>query len=88
MADKRCEKHPGWSADECVWCGHARESVHVTTNDWCRGIWEHIDPKNPHLKIDSKEHLIRECEKHGVMPRALMKHKSQGKGYEIRRRIA
>lgn len=88
MVDKMCEIHPGWPADECVWCGHKPETVHIATDDWCQGEWEHIDKDNPHLRIDSKEHLIRECEKHGVMPRALMKPKSQGRGWEVRKRLA
>lgn len=84
-----CPKH-GFSATSfCPHCDVAKpnETVHINTYDWVRqGTWEHIDSNLPHLKIDSKEDLIRECEARGLYPKALMKPKSQGKGFEISRR--
>jgi len=45
---------------------------------WCHGWYEHID-HNP-IKIESKQHLINECNKRGMVARAFSKRKSQGKG--------
>ena len=82
-----CKKHPNWPIDECVWCGHKASTPHIATEEWIRqGTWEHIDPKNPNLKFNSKAELIAACDKFGVMPRAFMKPKSQGRGYETQRR--
>ena len=53
------------------------------SGDWVKGWYEHID-KEP-IYIDSKKQLAHECEKRGVYAKALMKPKSQGKGYEHRR---
>ena len=55
----------------------------INTGEWAKGWYEHIDT-NP-VYIDSKAHLKRECEKRGLVARALAKHKSQGKGLEHKR---
>ena len=64
--------------------GNYRSSVEGkrTNNqrDWIRGYWENIGPNS--IFIQDKYHLKRECEKHGVMAKAFMKRKSQGKGWE------
>ena len=72
----------GEYCDKCV--SEKNEATAVHTNDWVKGYWEHIGPEP--IYIESKEQLIRECEKRGVMPRAFMKPKSQGPGFEIARR--
>ncbi len=78
-----CPKHGFFKTDHCPKC--SQESEHKTasihTHDWVRGVWEHIGPEP--IYIESKEHLFRECEKRGVIPRAFMKPKSIGQGYEI-----
>jgi len=51
------------------------------SHDWVKGVWTDIGPEP--IKIESKEHLFRECEKRGVMPRAFIKPRSQGVGFEI-----
>lgn len=76
----------GWWTRVCK-CSADGHTVGVITHDWVKqGDWEHIDPKQPHMRIDSKEHLLAECEKRGLLPKAFMKPKSQGKGYELKRR--
>lgn len=51
---------------------------------WCHGWYEHIDI-NP-IYIESKKHLLHECEKRDLYPRAFIKHRSRhGKGLTIRR---
>jgi hypothetical protein len=77
-----CPRHGYKKGDHCEECVESAQSTTaIHTHDWVRGYWEHID-KEP-IYIESKEHLIHECEKRGVMPRAFMKPKSQGKGFEI-----
>jgi hypothetical protein len=80
-----CPKHGFSKSDHCPKCHkEVEETTAVHTHDWVKGTWEHIGPEP--IKIESKEHLIRECEKRGVMPRAFMKPKSRGQGFEIARR--
>lgn len=75
-----CEKHPNWPAETCVWCTGHKDNIKINTGEWVSGWYEHID-RNP-IYIHSKSHLAHECEKRGLLARALMKPKSQGKGYE------
>jgi len=78
-----CPSHGYVKGDHCPKCAEnaARDTVHIKTDEWVKGMWEHIDTKP--IYIESKAHLFHECEKRGVMPRAFMKPKSQGRGYEI-----
>jgi hypothetical protein len=78
-----CPKHGYVKGNYCPNCAEVQpnEAVAVHTHDWVKGVWEHIAPEP--IKIESKEHLIRECEKRGVMPRAFMKPRSRGAGFEI-----
>lgn len=52
----------------------------VRKENWVEGWWENID-KTP-LYIKDKEHLKRECNKRGLIPKCFAKPKSQGKGLE------
>ena len=61
-----------------------RSDFMVNTERWVAGVYEHI-AEEP-IYIRDKQHLFAECDKRGVVPRAFMKRKSQGKGIEIRRR--
>lgn len=61
-----------------------RKSVHYKSGDCYKGWYEHIDTEP--IYIESKQHLRRECEKRGVLAKALLKPKSQGKGWEMSRR--
>ena len=82
-----CPKHQKFfSNDHCPLCEKevSVEATAVHTHDWVKSVWEHIGPEP--IKIESKEHLFRECEKRGVIPRAFMKPKSTGPGFEIARR--
>jgi len=84
-----CPKHGFSATPTCPHCIEegVKDTVHINTYDWVRsGEWEHIDPDLPHMRIDSKEQLKVECEKRGLIPKAFMKPKSQGKGWEIARR--
>lgn len=77
-----CPRHGYTRGDHCPKCAKeeaAAPAVH--THDWVKGVWTDIAPEP--IYIESKEHLFRECEKRGVMPRAFMKPKSQGQGFEI-----
>ena len=80
-----CAKHGFFRAATCPKCSHNEETgPAVHTDEWVKSTWEHIGPEP--IKIESKEHLFRECEKRGVIPRAFMKPKSSGPGFEIARR--
>ena len=80
-----CSKHGFKKGDTCDECESSKpkDTVNINTGDWARGWYEHLghDP----VYIESKEHLKRECEKRGLLARALMKPRSRGKGYEHRR---
>ena len=64
--------------------GTSRHSVEgkrvARSGDYVRGWWENID-KEP-IWIEDKEHLKRECQKRGVIPKIFAKRQSQGKGLE------
>lgn len=73
----------GWWEKVCK-CSPDGHTVGVITHEWIKkGTWEHIDPKNPNMRIESKAQLMRECQKRGLIPRAFMKPRSlSGKGVE------
>ena len=81
----------GESCPECI-TERKKNTLYITTYDWIKqGVWEHIDPRNPDLRFNSKDELLDYCEKmsneeRDLIPKAFMKPKSQGKGYEIKRR--
>lgn len=80
-----CPSHGFVKADHCPKCREeSNKTAAVHTHDWVKGVWTDIAPEP--IYIESKEHLFRECEKRGVMPRAFMRPKSQGQGFEIARR--
>jgi hypothetical protein len=71
----------------CGWwdrfCHCSSVSLNIIDHSWVsRDTWEHIDPKLPRMKIESKKQLIHECEKRGLLCKAFMKPRSQGKGFE------
>jgi hypothetical protein len=77
-----CSKHGFFKSGYCKMCEHdMKQATAIHTHDWVKGIWTDIAPEP--IYIESKEHLFRECEKRGVMPRAFMKPRSQGAGFEI-----
>jgi hypothetical protein len=77
-----CPVHGYIRGDHCPKCAESStQGINVITDDWVKGVWTDIGPEP--IKIESKEHLFRECEKRGVMPRAFMKPKSRGNGFEI-----
>lgn len=61
-------------------------NINPITHSWVsQGEWEHIDPRNPHLRFNNKKELIDYCKKmsnseRDLIPKAFMKPKSQGKG--------
>jgi hypothetical protein len=54
----------------------------VNEDEWINGTWEHLGPEPVHITGGRKQ-LVEECKKVGLFPKALMKPKSQGKGWEI-----
>lgn len=80
-----CPKHGYSQGDHCPKCAEdkPKNTLNINTEEWVEGWYEHIGPEP--IYIESKKQLFEECEKHGNMPRAFLKPKSQGKGYEIRR---
>jgi hypothetical protein len=77
-----CPQHGYTRGEHCPKCEQSDASTtSVHTHDWVKGVWTDIAPEP--IYIESKEHLFRECEKRGVMPRAFMKPKSRGNGFEI-----
>jgi len=89
-----CPKHGFKLGSACSECEavKSRETIHINTYDWIKeGTWEHIDPRNPNLKFNSKEELQDYCRKmstseRDLIPKAFLKPKSQGKGYEMAKR--
>ena len=55
---------------------------YVSDDSIWNGVWEHIAPEPINITGGRKE-LIKVCKAHGVMPRALLKPKSRGRGYEM-----
>ena len=80
-----CPKHGFTHGNHCPRCEEmkATDTVHINTGEWIVGDYEHIDPKGP-IKIESKEQLIQECSKRGLLAKSLMKPKHRGAGYEMR----
>jgi hypothetical protein len=79
-----CPVHGFIKSDKCSECEKdVKHSIHVNTGAWVEGWWDHID-REP-IYISSKKQLLDECEKRGLMARAFMKPKSQGRGFEHRR---
>ena len=77
-------KSCGWW-DKICHCNDV--SIHFNTDSWItEGVWEHIDPTQPNMRFNSKQELFDACEKRGHIPKAFLKPKSQGKGWEIKRR--
>lgn len=81
-----CPKHGYQEGADCPKCQEAAPvtSPAVHTDEWIPGWWEHIDTKP--IYIESKKHLFAECEKRGHLPKAFMKPRSQGEGWELKRR--
>lgn len=81
-----CSRHGYFSGDlvVCPKCVESRKNnknlPHIKSDSWVAGWWEHID-KEP-IYIESKKHLIQECEKRGVYAKAFVHKKSQGRGLE------
>jgi hypothetical protein len=80
-----CPKHGFRRGAECPECvvERSKSTVHINTGECYRGWYEHIDAEP--IFIESKKHLVAECEKRGVYAKALVKPKSQGRGYEHKR---
>ena len=84
-----CPKHGFWKGPHCEECidDAPKDTLHIKTDDWVtKGVWEHIDPLQPNMRFNSKQELFDACEKRGHIPKAFLKPKSQGKGWEIKRR--
>jgi len=78
-----CHKHGFVKAASCPECekdAGSGETVRIQTGECWAGWYRDLDI-NP-IYIESKKHLVEECEKRGKYAKALMKPKSQGKGYE------
>ena len=81
----RTDGHGFYRGSECPKCvkAQSKNTLNIITNDWIKqGTWEHIDPRQPNMRLNSKRELIEACEKRGLIARAFLKPKSQGKGYE------
>lgn len=79
--------HGFWKGERCPKCAGAPENntPAVHTDEWVkRGTWEHIDPKQPNMRFNTKKELIAACKKRDLAPKALIKPKSQGKGWELK----
>lgn len=64
--------------------GDSRKGAAFVSDDaiW-NGVWEHITSE-PVTITGGRRELIEVCKKHGVMPKALLRPKSRGKGYCMR----
>ena len=82
-----CPKHgfqQGADCPECFQDSDVVEAPAIRTDSWVTGYWEHIDTKP--IYIRDKQQLFDECAKRGQIPKAFMKPRSQGAGYELKRR--
>ena len=80
-----CPTHGFYKGFGCGLCVKMNQSTcHINTYDWVEGWYDHLDPEP--VYIHGKEHLFSECKKRGMIPKAFMKPKSQGKGWETARR--
>lgn len=59
--------------------------VNPNPEGWINGVWEHIT-KEPILITGGRKQLLDVCQKYNVYPKALLKRKSQEKGWEVRKR--
>lgn len=85
-----CNKlHRKYHEKELISSGHIKvpdtgASVPSFQSDsWINGTWEHITSE-PITITGGRKELIEVCKKYNVMPKALLKPKSQGKGYEMK----
>jgi len=84
-----CPAHGFTQGSSCPQCTETRpkDTLHINTYDWVKqGVYEHIDPSQPNMGFNSKEDLKVACEKRGLLAKAFIKPKSQGKGFEHSRR--
>lgn len=81
-----CPLHGYIRGSHCPDCADTNfGTLSINTGEWVKGWYEHIDT-DP-IYIESKDHLLSECAKRDLMPRAFIKHKSSaGKGLELKRR--
>ena len=88
-----CPKHGYKQGDHCPECVSSVKkselNVHIGDSWVSKTTFEHIDPKNPNLRFNSKKELLDYCKKmetneRTLIPKAFMKPKSQGPGYEAR----
>ena len=83
-----CRKHGYVKGDHCPQCSgrDMGDPVRINTFDWvAKEDWSDIEPG---LKVSSKQELMQHCDRTGNYSRAFMKHKSQGSGYEHKKRGA
>ena len=87
-----CPSHGYIRGSHCLRCNATTaksDSIGIITNDWVtKETWSDIDPANPNLRVGSKRELLEVCERTGNYARAFMKPKSQGKGWEHKKRGA
>lgn len=78
-----CSAYEGikYERDESVPDAAINVTVH-NDDKWIEGYWEHIDSKP--IYIHNKKQLFEECSKRGHLPKAFMKPRSQGPGYEFK----
>ncbi len=81
-----CNTHGFWMGTRCSQCVKEHKgTMRIITHDWIKkGVWEHIDPHQPHMKFDSKKELLAACSKRGLIPKAFLKPCSQARGWEAR----
>jgi len=86
-----CPRHgyvKGAACPQCV-AKAKGDPIRVNVQDWVKqGVWSDVDPDQPNLRVSSKSELIAACERTGNYPKAFMKPKSQGKGWDYKRRGA
>lgn len=84
------EVSTSWIIDGKPYCGdckHTPKNTRRVVNEdeiW-NGTYEHI-AWNPIQITGGRKELIEVCKKHGCAPKALLKPRSQGKGYEMQQR--
>lgn len=86
-----CPKHGYVKGETCPLCVKEvkGDPIRVNVGDWVtKETWSDVDPKQPNLRVSSKRELIEACDRNGSYAKAFMKPKSQGKGWEPKRRGA
>lgn len=63
---RKCQEHPGWNEEDCVWCNGANEQYNIVARDQLYNFnWRY--KKEVH-QVRSKRDFKRLCKERGLTP--------------------